>query len=119
MIGKLIKTNLSFLGLEQVVRTIGSASLIIYIAAHLTKSEFGMFLYAMLIFGIIKSFIMFGTEDIVINLIEKGSNRIKTLSSIFHLRMIVNIVMILGVLLFGNYWKSTGVSSTQGAINGV
>ena len=119
MIGKLIKTNLSFLGLEQGVRTIGSASLIIYIAAHLTKSEFGMFLYTMLIFGIIKSFIMFGTEDIVINLIEKDSNRIKTLSSIFHLRMIVNIVMFLGLLLFENYWKLTGVTSTQSVINGV
>lgn len=119
MIGKLIKKNLSFLGLEQVVRTIGSASLIIYIAAHLTKSEFGMFLYAMLIFGITKSFIMFGTEDIVINLIEKDGNRIKTLSSIFLLRLIVNIVMLLGMLLFGNHWKSTEVTSMQGAINGV
>lgn len=119
MIGKLIKTNLSFLGFEQALRTIGTGSLLIFIVAHLSRSEFGMFLYVLLFFGILKSIIMFGTEDIVINLLDKDNNRMKTLTSIFFLRMIMNTIIILVILLFGNYWKLTEVTSTQSPINGV
>lgn len=83
----------SWLIFEQALRVAFSSLYILLLARYLGPNDFGIFIYALTIIGIIKVFINFGVEDILVKMIGVNPSNFKEyLSAALYLKIFINFI---------------------------
>jgi O-antigen/teichoic acid export membrane protein len=83
----------SWLLFEQAFRVVFSTLYILFLARYLGPNDFGIFIYALTMIGIIKVFINFGVEDILVKMIGMNPLNFKEyLSAALYLKIFINFI---------------------------
>lgn len=86
----------SWLLFEQVLRVLISTGYILFLATYLGPNDFGIFVFALTLMGIIKVFINFGAEDILVKLVATDPlNFVEYLSTAFYLKVFINFIFLI------------------------
>jgi len=90
----------SWLLFEQALRVLISTCYILLLTAHLGPNDFGIFIFALTLIGIIRVFINFGAEDILVKLLgSRPANFINYLSAAFYIKIFINTLIFMVFLI--------------------